>query len=243
MTIRSASDLSDLALAGRLFDTVWPAEHTQVQVNLLRALVHAGGYASLATIDDEVVGAALGFVGRHRDERGGWHVHLHSHMAAVLPHVRDRHIGSALKWHQRDWCLEQGIDTIVWTFDPLVRRNAYVNLVRLGVEVRGFEVDFYGPMADAINAADATDRLFAWWRLNSSSARAAAEGRLRPLDLRPGMREIPIPEDIVALRAADPDEAARWRMRMRADLAEAFAADWRIVGVTTTGGYALEEGR
>ena len=33
-----------------------------------------------------------------------------------------------------------GIDTIVWTFDPLVRRNARVNLLKLGVDVDGFEV-------------------------------------------------------------------------------------------------------
>jgi predicted GNAT superfamily acetyltransferase len=242
-TIRSVTDLSDLERTARLFDTVWPAEHTQVQVNVLRAIVHSGGYASLATIDDQVVGAALGFLGRHQDDRGRWHVHLHSHMAAVLPHVRDRRIGTALKGHQREWCLARGLDTVVWTFDPLVRRNAYVNLVRLGVEVRGFEVDFYGPMADAINAADETDRLFAWWRLRSSRARAAAAGRLAPLPLRPGLREIPIPEDIVALRADDPDGAARWRVRMRADLTDAFAGGWRIVGVTTTGGYALEEAR
>jgi predicted GNAT superfamily acetyltransferase len=243
VAIHTLTDPSDLDVAARLFDAVWPAEHTQVQVNLLRALVHAGGYAAAASLDGEVVGAALGFVGRHQDDAGRWHVHLHSHMAAVLPQARDRHVGSALKWHQREWCLAHEIDTIVWTFDPLVRRNAYMNLIRLGVDVSAFEVDFYGPMGDAINAADATDRLFAWWRLRSERTEAAKAGRLRPMDLGAGIREIPIPEDIVQLRSVDPVEAARWRGRMRADLQDAFDGGWRIVGLTTAGGYALEEGR
>ena len=78
-------------------------------------------------------------------------------MAAVLPEYRDQHIGSALKMHQRAWALGCGIDTVVWTFDPLVRRNAFVNLVKLGADVEGFEVDFYGSMDDAINVDDPTD--------------------------------------------------------------------------------------
>ena len=146
-----------------MFDTVWPSGDgsTQIQANLLRAQIHAGGYASAAYRDGQAVGAAFAFVGRHQAD--GWHTHLHSHMAAVLAPYRDQHIGAALKMHQRVWALDHDIDTIVWTFDPLVRRNAVLNLMKLGVDVEGFEVDFYGAMDDGINAGDPTDRLFAWW--------------------------------------------------------------------------------
>ena len=48
------------------------------------------------------------------------------------------------------------MDTIVWTFDPLVRRNARLNLIKLGADVDGFEVDFYGNMDDGINSGDPT---------------------------------------------------------------------------------------
>lgn len=245
--IRTATDLSDLDIARRIFDVVWPDpdECTQVQSNLMRALVHAGGYASVAYLDEVPVAAALAFVGRHQ-AGGGWHQHLHSHMAAVIDGYRDRHIGSALKLHQRVWALDRGVDTVVWTFDPLVRRNARLNLLKLGVDVEGFEIDFYGNMDDGINSGDPTDRLFAWWRLNSPRVYAAMAGRLEPLDLLAleevgrDVAEIELPEDIVALRASDPQEAARWRLDLRAALTDAFAAGYRVIGLSPTGSYILE---
>ena len=245
--IRSLTDLSDLDVARCLFDAVWPAGDgsTQVTGNLMRALVHAGGYASAAYRDGEPIGAAFGFVGRHRTDHG-WHTHLHSHMAAVLEPYRDQHIGSALKLHQRVWALEHGIDTIVWTFDPLVRRNARVNLLKLGVDVEGFEVDFYGSMDDGINSGDPTDRLFAWWRIDTPRVYAALAGRLEPLDIQAlaeegrDALELELPKDIVALRASDPEAAARWRIDVREALLAAFADGFRMTGVSAAGGYILE---
>jgi predicted GNAT superfamily acetyltransferase len=244
--VRSLIDLSELDDARRVFDTVWPslAGSTQIQPNLLRALVHAGGYASAAYRDGEPVGAALAFVGRHQHD--GWHAHLHSHMAAVLEPYRDQHIGAALKMHQRVWAIDHGIDTIVWTFDPLVRRNAVLNLIKLGVDVDGFEVDFYGSMDDEINAGDPTDRLFAWWRLTSSRVQDALSGQGSRVDLTAilaagrDVLEIPLPDDIVSLRVSDPAGAAQWRTTVREALLSYFALGYSIIGVTTTGGYALE---
>lgn len=247
VVVRSLHDLSDLDDARRVFDEVWPAGDgsTQVPGNLMKAIVHAGGYASAAYRDGVPIGAAMGFIGRHQHD-GRWQDHLHSHMAAVLDPYRDQHIGSALKKHQRVWALDQGIDTIVWTFDPLVRRNARVNLLKLGVEVRGFEPDFYGSMDDGINSGDPTDRLFAWWQVASERAYAAAAGRILPLDpvdLAASGRDVVVvdlPDDIVALRARDPEAALRWRLSVRTDLTSAFAEGFAIVGVSPTGGYVLE---
>ena len=247
VTVRTLSDLTDLDVARGIFDAVWPAGDgsTQVTSNLMRALVHAGGYASAAYRDGEPIAAAFGFVGRHvASDRT--HVHLHSHMAAVLEPYRDQHIGSALKMHQRAWCLDQGIDTISWTFDPLVRRNARLNLVKLGADVDGFEIDFYGPMDDGINSGDPTDRLFAWWRLSSQRAVSASMGLLTPIepaDLIVRGRdiiEIELPDDIVALRARDPSAAAQWRVAVREALVAAFADGFRIIGVSPVDGYVLE---
>jgi predicted GNAT superfamily acetyltransferase len=244
--VRSLIDLSELEDARRVFDTVWPSisGSTQIQPNLLRAQIHAGGYASAAYRDGEPIGAAFAFVGRHHKD--GWHTHLHSHMAAVLEPYRDQHIGAALKMHQRVWALEQGIDTIVWTFDPLVRRNAVLNLVKLGVDVDGFEVDFYGAMDDGINTGDPTDRLFAWWRLESPRVTAALRGDLARDDVAVArasgrdLREIALPEDIVALRSTDSAAAAQWRFTVRDELTRALVEGYAIVGVSTDGGYVLE---
>lgn len=241
--IRLLHDLSELDVARRIFDEVWPADDTQMQPNVMRALMHAGGYCAAAYAGDEPVGAALGFIGRHR-EGAGWDVHLHSHMAAVREGFRDRHIGTALKLHQRVWARAQGIPVIVWTFDPLVRRNARLNLLKLGVEVRGFEPDFYGEMSDGINSGDPTDRLFAWWVVDSALADAAADGTLEPIgadviDAHPEWRVIDLPEDIVALREVDPAAAREWRLRLRHALIDAFDEGFGIVGITDGGGYVL----
>jgi predicted GNAT superfamily acetyltransferase len=245
VTVHTLTDLSDLEVACRVFDLVWPAADgsSQVPRNLMRALIHAGGYASAAYRDGEPIGAAMGFIGRHRAD-DGWHAHLHSHMAAVLDPYRDQHIGSALKMHQRMWALEHHLDTIVWTFDPLVRRNARVNLLKLGTDIDGFEVDFYGQMDDGINTGDPTDRLFAWWRLTSPRVTEALAGRLVPVDpaAAPGaaLIEVPLPDDIVALRGIDPAGAARWRIVVREQLLAAFGDGYRIIGVSPGGGYVLE---
>jgi predicted GNAT superfamily acetyltransferase len=245
--VRLLVEPGELRDAQILFDRVWPAEDgsTQLATNLMRAIVHSGGYTSVAYREGEPIGAAFGWAGRHR-VAGGWHTHLHSHMAAVLDEYRDQHIGSALKLHQRAWALAEDIDTIVWTFDPLVRRNARFNLIKLGVDVEGFVPDFYGEMNDGINSGDPTDRLFAWWRLDSDRARAALAGELTEIDadtLRSAGRdicEIELPDDIVAIRQADPEAAREWRLRLRHDLNAAFDDGYRIIAVAPHGGYVME---
>lgn len=245
--VRLLVDVHELRDAQFLFDRVWPAANgsTQLATNLMRAVVHSGGYTSAAYRDDVPIGAAFGWVGRHRVP-DGWHEHLHSHMAAVLDDYRDQHIGSALKMHQRAWALSQDLDTVVWTFDPLVRRNARLNLIKLGVDVEGFQPDFYGEMNDGINTGDPTDRLFAWWHVDSDRAHAALAGELAEVDVAVlrgegrDVREIEVPDDIVAIRQVDPDAAREWRMTLRRDLQSAFDDGYRITAVATHGGYVME---
>jgi predicted GNAT superfamily acetyltransferase len=253
LTIKAVSDPSDLRLAQRIFDEVWPpssGEGTQIQSNLMRALVHSGGYVSVAWLGGVPVGAALAVVGRHRDRTTGeWHTHLHSHMAGVLEGFRDRRIGTALKMHQREWALESGIDTIVWTFDPLVRRNAWLNVINLGADVEDYEPDFYGEMNDGINSGDRTDRVFAWWRLESPRAIAASAGETAPLDVDHLVRQgrdvmmIETPSDIVDIRMTDMNQALHWRMNMRERFTEAFGKGYRVIGIDAQGSYVLEGAR
>ena len=263
MRIEIAESTDAMNAVRAVFDQVWPGEGTQVTPNLLRALVHAGSYVSLVIDDDDrVVAAALGFPARDASLPGG--VYLHSHMAAVVEGRRDEGIGAAIKQHQRAWALEQGIPVVSWTFDPLVRRNAHFNVNRLGVEVRAYHPDFYGVMTDAINAGDRTDRLVAWWVVDSERAQAAARGDLgvpdhevlartsRDLislhDGAPRLADRPsgdetvlvsLPDDAVALRKADPDLGLQWRLAVRAALTAAFDAGLRVSAVTSSGAYVL----
>lgn len=250
IVIRSLEVASEIQDAAGVFDSVWPplGGGTQVPPNLLRAITHSGGYCSAAYIADEPVAAALAIVGVHEGVNkdvnmgeNGQHLHLHSHMAGVLEQYRNRRIGTLIKAHQRWWALSRGIDTIVWTFDPLVARNAKLNLVNLGVSVRDYEVNFYGAMTDAINVGEESDRVFAWWDLTGERARAAARGELGPIaELTASQVLVQAPEDIVALRISDPKAAQEWRFEMRTNLMREFANGREIVGVTENGDYVLD---
>jgi hypothetical protein len=142
--------------AQRLFTEVWrPAEGNPPPVTgeLLRALAHAGSYVVGAFTGTRMVGASAGFFTAPPDPA------LHSHITGVAPGVQHRGVGFALKLHQRAWAMARGIPAVVWTFDPLVARNAWFNLAKLGAEPTAYLEDFYGPMTDAINAGMASDRL------------------------------------------------------------------------------------
>jgi hypothetical protein len=81
---------------------------------------------------------------------------------------------------ERAWAIHEGIVEIHWTYDPLVRRNAYFNLHKLGAVPSAYLPDFYGPLPDGINAGDKSDRLYLRWSLASPRAVAAAHGDYAP---------------------------------------------------------------
>jgi predicted GNAT superfamily acetyltransferase len=69
---------------------------------------------------------------------------------------------------------------VAWTYDPLIRRNAYFNLVKLGARPVEYLRNFYGVMTDAINNGTETDRMLAHWDLRSDLVADACAGRTRP---------------------------------------------------------------
>ena len=143
-----------------IFDLVWKIEsETQITPNLLQAMVHSGSYLSGAFIDGKCVGAAFAFPAT----TGG--LHLHSHMTAVLDDYRDQGVGYALKMDQWHWAKKHNYSEITWTFDPLVSRNAKLNLIKLGVDISSYHPNFYGDMPDALNAGDESDRLMVSWKV------------------------------------------------------------------------------
>ena len=248
-------------LAARVLADIWPTRdgHWPVVPELVWVFAHTGNYVSVARVDGEVVGTAIGF--RSYDARGSY---LHSHIAGVLPLQQGASIGFALKQHQRAWALDNGIDRITWTFDPLVSRNAYFNVTKLGARLTGYYVNFYGPMDDGINSGDETDRCVATWDLNADRVVTAASGlqaqpdveALRssgvPVRLYAGAGGAPnlndadgdclllqLPSDIVALRRTDGLLARSWREVLREILVSGFADGFEVTGVTRDGWYLL----
>ncbi len=259
---------TDAWAASKAFDRVWGRDARAGAVlpgEALVALTHAGGQVTVARrVDDpdgEVVGATAGFLGR--DHATG-QPFVHSHVTGVLAEAAGGGIGRALKWYQRWWCLERGIEQVRWTFDPLVRRNAVFNLLGLGAQAVAYEQDVYGAMADAVNAGLPTDRLLVVWDLTSPRARAAAEGRGAAPDLdglrhagaetwltvgdddhpqltptHASRRLVQIPPDIERLRQRDRTAAAAWADAIHATLGAAVTGGERITGVTRDGWYVL----
>jgi predicted GNAT superfamily acetyltransferase len=166
-------DVDSARCAADLFARTWRVTPPALPVSaeLLRALAHAGNYVSGAWAGGELVGASAAFFGR--DNHG---VFLHSHITGVAPESQGASTGFALKQHQRAWALAKGIEVIKWTFDPLVRRNAWFNLVKLAAVADSYEEDFYGSMQDEINFGDASDRCGVSWHLNAEPVVRAAQG-------------------------------------------------------------------
>jgi predicted GNAT superfamily acetyltransferase len=178
--IRELTEVEELAAAGDLFESIWRSAPgaRPLTTELLRAMSSAGNYVAGAFGPGELLGACFGFFGH--PGKGG----LHSHIAGVAASGAGRGIGQALKLHQRGWALAQDVSVITWTFDPLVRRNAYFNLGKLGALPLRYLPDFYGPMADRINGSGETDRLMVGWDLTSPAVRAASLGEPVPADAR-----------------------------------------------------------
>lgn len=230
---------------------VWghPGGERPMPPELLLALAHSGNYVAMACDGDEVVGASVAFRGLDADGPL-----LHSHMTGVLPRVRGASVGLALKCHQRDWALAGGIDRVVWTFDPLVARNAAFNLGKLGARLVAYHPDFYGPLNDGINAGDETDRCVAVWNLLAPAAPARIDGSAVTVLARDGgagpgnvttrydgarALRIEIPPDIIELRRRRADLAAAWRHALRATLPSALQAGFAVTGFSRDAAYLL----
>lgn len=243
----------------RLLDEVWGSgDATVVHQNVITALHHSGNYVVGAMDGDRLVGGAVGFVALHADP------YLHSHVTGVRPRAQAGGVGRALKLHQRWWSLERGLAKVMWTYDPLVRHNAYFNVMKLGVVIVGYEDDFYGRMSDGLNENEESDRCLVKWNLASQhvervlsatleepdvdhlvtrGARVALDG---PDDGPPVVGAVDgdvvlcrIPRDIVDLRKSQPEVAREWRVALRSTLGAAISMGYVVSGMTRFGWYVL----
>jgi predicted GNAT superfamily acetyltransferase len=106
-----------------------------------------------------------------------------SHILGVLPEYSGRGIGFQLKAAQREAVIEQGVRLVTWTYDPLLSRNAHLNIRRLGAVCRTYLREVYGSMRDGLNAGDASDRFQVDWWVTSPRVTSRMQGKRAPLDL------------------------------------------------------------
>ena len=229
LEIRSLTSATEMLAISNVFQQVWGSATPLVEVELLSAIAHAGGYVVGAYDAGNIIGASFGFLAQHRGESA-----LHSHVTGILPGVQLSGVGRAMKNHQREWARDAGLKWVTWTFDPLVRRNAWFNIEVLKAEVAEYLTNFYGPIDDAINSRDESDRLLVAWptELGRDDAPREEIGAH-------GLISVPTPEDVVVLRRTQPDEALRWRRRVRAELAGPLGDGAKVVHFTRDGSYLL----
>ena len=263
--VRELTRPDDCHACADLYAEVWglPPSESPMAGEVLIALAHSGNYVvgAYAPSGELIGGAAAWFgVDEPPTNDGAGARFLHSHIAAVVPTARGLGVGRALKEHQRRWCRSRGVAEIRWTFDPLVRHNAWFNLTRLGAVGVRYVEDYYGGLKDAINAGGATDRMVVHWAVGPpddpepepAPASASAAGAYPVLDVGRGDEPVIVdpdppdvdlavwlPEDIVAMRGDDPDLAARWRLAQRTVLSPAMAKGYRAVDVSPEGWLRL----
>jgi predicted GNAT superfamily acetyltransferase len=259
-TIRLLESADDMSLVERLQRLVWPgSEIDVVPAHLLITAVHNGGLVFGAFLGPELVGFVFGFPGLESTPDGPRPKHC-SHMMGVHPDHRGSGVGVALKRAQWQMVRHQGLDHITWTYDPLLSRNAYINISRLGAVCSTYRRSEYGDMRDGLNAGLPSDRFQVDWWINtrrvaqrlgkrprptlklSHVARSGLHplyevdrtdaqlprppAHLPPLSARLVLAEIP--EDFLALKAADSELALAWRLFTR-DLFEAAFSGGYIV--------------
>lgn len=168
-------------------------------------------------------------------------IYHYSRMLGVMPGYQDSGIGYTMKLKQREYVLKQGIDLVVWTFDPLQSRNAYLNIEKLGCVIREYAVNIYPGSGSQFNAGMESDRFSPEWWIASRRVKDRIAGRKPDYDLDSypaaletrlnagGWREpgnlgvlrrgerasIEIPDDIDALKKADLSLAQLWREATR----------------------------
>ncbi len=242
----------------RLQHEIWGEDFGDVvPVSILRIAQRLGGVTAGAFDEhDQLLGFVFGMTGLIDGRIAHW-----SDMLAVSPRARDRGIGRRLKLHQRDALRALGISTMYWTYDPLVARNAFLNLVRLGARPAEYVVNFYGAETGSpLHDVTGTDRFIVEWDLSRDAAGAHADdsdananaleeplvvnpaganGRPRLVDLPPDSEvRIEIPRDIATLMERDVDSAQAWRETTRRAFTHYLKRGYRVAGFSA----GLEDG-
>lgn len=173
LIIRILDRIDEMKAVEDLQALVWPeSERDIVPDHMLLTAAHNGGLVIGAYLEDAnevmtgLVGFVFGFPGLYLTPDGPRPKHC-SHMMGVLPKYRDLGIGFKLKRAQWQMVRHQGLDRITWTYDPLLSRNAYLNITKLGAVSNTYLQELYGDMRDGLNLGLPSDRFQVDWWVNS----------------------------------------------------------------------------
>jgi predicted GNAT superfamily acetyltransferase len=179
--IRPINTLTDLRKCHEIQRATWGFTDLMVfPYTQLISAAHNGGVLMGAYDGADLVGFVYGYLGM-----SGTKLYLFSQRMGVLPSYQNQGIGMQLKLAQRDQMLRQGIDLIVWTYDPLLGKNAALNIEKLGGIVRHYARDIYGAVNNPLQVGLSTDRFLLEWELLNERVRE----RIRSKRVRPTAEE------------------------------------------------------
>lgn len=257
---RTVEDVAELDNIVELQKKVWAADNITSCTHMVAAILH-GGVVIGAFDEDRAVGFCYGFAGFD-----GRCVYLNSHMMAVHPDYRDSGIGMKLKLEQRSWAIRHGYTKIVWTFDPLLARNAYLNISKLGGYVRKYIVSLYGTWQTKLPS----DRFLVEWDLESGRVLEIIGQTYTEQSNGPGYRSlidyevkeerivslqanpvsggagylVPVPASLEGMLKDQFLLVQQWQAVVRESCLEAFSRNYRITGMIRNPGpvhhYVLE---
>ena len=239
VTLRELHEDWEYTACVELQRQTWGASFEEcIPPTILMVSQKVGGIlAGAIDADRRLVGFVFGLTG----VKDGHLVHW-SHMLAVRKEARGLGIGRRLKLYQRDLALKIGVEVIYWTYDPLVARNAHLNLNRLGAEIDEYVLDMYGDdLGSVLSRGIGTDRFIVAWHISEERVRQTISGYKRtdpnefvqapivntrlqengtPIPLHGEFRKLPIvrvevPFDILAIQNRSLNAAAQWRTNTR----------------------------
>ncbi|MGH9440958.1 MAG: GNAT family N-acetyltransferase [Thermoanaerobaculia bacterium] len=247
VVLRELRSPSEFAAAQAVAQAAWgtPDLSTPAAADLI-AITHSGGLTAAAFEGKEVLGFVHGFP-RVLDGK----ICQHSHLLAVHPKAQGRGLSVRLKFFQRSWCLARGIRLVTWTYDPLLVKNARLNLGRLRARAKNYFRDFYGHIGGMYGSLP-TDRFEIHWDLLRPEVKLAAQGRLFaapdpagiPLwkcGVPPRARSlgVEIPLGAPGIYSSDAGLARRARLRLRRMAETLMRRGYAATGIAVAGKNAV----
>jgi predicted GNAT superfamily acetyltransferase len=263
IALRPITARADCQACVALQNEIW-GDGDAVPASVLQVVSRVGGIVAGAfAADGELVGFVFGLPALVDGAIAHW-----SHVLGVRESARNAGVGRMLKEYQRAELARRGIACMYWTFDPLLAKNAHLNLNLLGARVVNYVRDMYGTTSSPLHHGLATDRLVVACETTPDPSRPAYASTRRftgcpvltpeprPGDLvastndpgRPHTLLLEIPADIQLVTAHGIDRAAAWHAATRRHFEWALQQGYSTTAlhrdpVTSRAFYVLEQAR